>query len=110
MKRSLIDADTAEGSRDGASSDGNWSLFSFTSGPLEDYCVAAYRLCDRIYIYKFDKTTQLSGCANSNYLTQETLVPGNVLRFKAYASIPQGFPGGDTATSVMTFYATGTGI
>jgi len=35
------------------------------------------------------------------------LVPSAVSRFKVYASVPCGFPGGDTAQSVMTFYATG---
>jgi hypothetical protein len=84
-----------------------WTLFSFTSGPLEDYCVATRSSCDRIYLYKFDKTSLFDGCTNSNYLTQEVLVPGNLDRFKVYASIPLGFPGGDTSQSVMTFFATG---
>ena len=87
-------------------SNANWTFFTFTEGPLSTHCVAAYHDCTKIYIYKFDKGSEFGQCTNSTYLTQENLTPGDKLTgIKLKPSIPEGFPGGDLNTSVLTIFA-----
>jgi hypothetical protein len=89
----------------------NWTFFTFDSGPLFQYCVASWHDCTKIYIYKFDKSASLksasgTGCADAIYMTQENLTPGDSMdAIKLMPSIPEGFPGGDTNTSIMTIWA-----
>ena len=86
---------------------GNWSFHSLNaSEPLPNYCVAVHYTCEKIYLYKYDKSSPFDTCSNSAYLTTEELAPGEKWdKLRVKPSIPQGFPGGDTSTSIIMFYA-----
>ncbi|MEM7817046.1 MAG: hypothetical protein QXZ20_03975, partial [Candidatus Aenigmatarchaeota archaeon] len=55
---------------------GDWGLFTISSSPLAGYCVAAYYDCSKIYIYNYDKRTDLGDCDNADYLHEGQLSPG----------------------------------
>lgn len=83
----------------------NWATHTLAVGALNGYCVATYKDCDRIYIYKYDKSGTFPACSNSSYLSSQTLVIGEKMEFKLYPSIPRGMPAGDTITGTITITA-----
>jgi hypothetical protein len=84
----------------------NWGVIAASSGPLNGYCIALYYDCSKFYIYKYDKTTYGSSCANSLYLQESTLKPGEEHDAYIGISIPKGVPAGDTAITTLTITAT----
>jgi hypothetical protein len=93
--------------RDGG--DGNWSYFSVNdaSSPLDNYCVATYWDCSKIYIYHYDKRTSpnFNTCNNAGYLQEDDLTPGYTIILNVGAWVPNGYPAGSLNTSIMTVYA-----
>ena len=90
--------------------DATWSYFSVNdaSSPLNQYCVAAYYDCSKIYIYHFDKRSGLGGCTNSAYLQSVALVPGSTIILATDAWVPNGYPAGFLNTTILTVYAIST--
>lgn len=84
----------------------NWATFTFSDGPLSGYCVATYKDCDRIFIYKYDQSSAYPTCSAVRYLRAGVLVPGDEANAWVFASVPQGTPAGETALSVLIFVAT----
>jgi hypothetical protein len=66
-----------------ATANGNWSMFHFTTaqgGPLVNYCVAAHKDCQKVFIYKYDMTDTSAGfgaCTEARYIAEERLEPGD---------------------------------
>ena len=87
----------------------NWSIFSFTSGPLANHCVAGYVDCTKVYIYKYDQRTtpdDFTGCGQvSNFDNTNPIVPGAEISGKMFASIPSGTPEGQAIIGTITFSA-----
>ncbi len=86
----------------------NWATFTFSDGPLAGHCLATYKDCDRIYIYKYDRYDEVNrfpACSARTYLRQGTLVPGESSKVYMFASVPEGTPAGETAITVVTFIA-----
>jgi hypothetical protein len=90
----------------------DWGLFSINSAgnPLNGYCVAVYYNCSKIYIYKYDKRTDpnFGNCANSNYLQEPNLVPGDYQRMTLNIFTPGGIPSGVMNVTRLTVLATST--
>jgi len=92
------------------SSDANWTYFSISGGSVhDDYCVATYYDCKKIYFYRYDKRTapyNFSGCtANSHYLYEGNLTPGDTTLLRVDAWVPAGYPAGYLNTTTLTIYA-----
>ena len=84
----------------------DWGVASFASGPLAGYCVAAYKNCDRIYIYKYDmEFANSAACSNKAYARTANLVPGEEFSMNLVAAVPEGFPAGDAAAGTITITA-----
>jgi hypothetical protein len=82
-----------------------WSYGTIDSGTLSGSCVAAYHDCSKIYIYKFDKRTNFTGCGNTEYLNAQ-LPPGNETNLKIDVWIPTGIPSGNLTRATLTVEAT----
>jgi len=99
---------TSESTTSGSYETGNeyWGIFSFTSGPLQDHCVAADYNCTKIFIYKYDQRSNFTGCGIDSNFDTTILTPGNEINGMLYASIPQGMSLGQTIIGSLTFDAT----
>jgi hypothetical protein len=82
-----------------------WSSWNFTAGPLQNYCVAIAKNCQRFMLYRWDKNSTLPDCINTVYLNK-SLGPGGQLVLTANAWIPQGTPAGNASSSTLTITAT----
>lgn len=89
-------------------SDANYGYFSDNraTSPLYRYCIAAAADCSKIYIYHYDQRTGFSGCANSEYIQESDLVPGNTIILDVKPYIPSGIPSGDLNQTMLTVWAT----
>jgi len=78
--------------------------------PLYESCVAIYKDCSRIYVYRYDKRNDqwgnFSSCANANYVQVPNLAPNDVHTLTLNVYIPYGVPDGSLNTSTFTVYAT----
>jgi hypothetical protein len=88
------------------SSDNLWSYAAINSGTLDGHCVAAYYDCSKVYIYKFDKRTNFTGCGNADYLYDGQLAPGKDVGLRIDAWIPAGIPAGNMTRTTLTVEAT----
>ena len=86
----------------------NWGYGAVTTGTLAGYCVAVNTACTKVYVYKYDKRSNFTGCTNANYLQTANLMPGNTITLSLDAWIPNGYPGGMLNQTIMTVYATST--
>jgi hypothetical protein len=86
----------------------NWSTHtcSDADNPLTGHCIAAYKDCDRVYLYRYDYSSEFPTCSDREYLTNVTLTPSDTTKARVFASIPSGTPQGSTAQAVLTIYAT----
>ena len=84
---------------------GEWGLFKISSTPLTGYCVAAYYDCSKIYIYNYDKRTNLGNCDNSDYLHEGQLASGSTIILRIDPWVPVGIPAGDLNTTTLTVIA-----
>jgi hypothetical protein len=71
-----------------------WGLFSFSSGPLNGYCVAASQDCTKILIYKYDKRSPFSQCSGTEFLRATVLTPGDEFTINLQVWLPKGIPAG----------------
>ena len=90
----------------------NWTLFSFNAAqsPWNEYCVATYTDCTKLYVYKHDKrnygNTDFDGCTNSLFLNTTMYIgPSELQTVNLDAWVPYGIPAGDMAQSILTVYA-----
>ncbi|MEM5829358.1 MAG: hypothetical protein QW040_00035 [Candidatus Aenigmatarchaeota archaeon] len=91
------------------SGDVNWGYFSVNraTAPLYGSCVAAYYDCTKIYIYKYDKRSGFTSCANSRYIQEYSLPPGNIHTLTLNVYAPYGIPSGNLNVATLTVYASG---
>jgi len=82
-----------------------WSTWTFSSGPLQNYCTAIARNCQRFMLYRWDKNTTLPSCTGTQYLNA-TLVPSGQIYITANVWVPQGVQAGNTTQSILTITAT----
>lgn len=87
-----------------------WGIFSFSSGPLNGYCVAAYRDCTKLYIYKYDYrstgNTQFDSCTNLATLnTTRWIGPSELQTINVDVWVPYGIPAGSLTQATLTMYA-----
>ena len=90
----------------------DWGLFSFTNGgPLNGTCVAAYRDCTKIYLYRYDRRTSPNfgacpGLSNDEKsIVTETLAPHDTKTINLDVWVPEGMPYGDLRPSILTLEA-----
>jgi hypothetical protein len=81
-----------------------WSVWTFSDGPLQNYCAAIARNCQRFMLYRWDKNGTLPSCTNTRYLNA-TLNPSSQLLVTANVWVPSGIPAGDTLNSTLTITA-----
>ena len=84
-----------------------WGIFSVNraGSPLNGYCVAVNRTCDKIYIYKYDKRALFASCVNSQFLNTHQLTPGQVESLTLDIFAPRGLPAGTMKQATLTFVA-----
>jgi hypothetical protein len=81
----------------------DWGIFKFTSGPLNNMCVAIHRLCTKILIYKYDRRSPFDQCSIVDTLNSTTiLTPGDEFTVNLDAWVPKGIPYGWLASSWLT--------
>ena len=84
----------------------NWSVFSIdrATAPLYGYCVAVYKDCTKIYIYKYDWRSDFPACDLRGYV-EDVIAPSGeseILTLDAY--IPKGLPDGNMSSTVLTVF------
>jgi hypothetical protein len=83
-----------------------WATFPCTAGPLDEYCVATYYDCSKIYIYRYNKAADFPSCTNSQYLQEGVIIPGDeTASVSVLASVAKGVPAGDAKLGMLTFIA-----
>jgi hypothetical protein len=86
-----------------------WSTWTFTAGPLDDYCVAVYKDCKKIMAYQWDLNGSLPTCNNKDYVYKTTTVdrftPDESFTVNLTVWVPRGIPSGDTTNSTLTITA-----
>ena len=90
---------------DGGDTDYGYFSINRASSPLYESCVAVSADCTKIYIYRYDKRSGFTNCANSVYIQSSNLVPQQVHTLTLNAYIPKGIPSGDLATATFTVVA-----
>jgi len=92
----------------------DWGIYNFTSGPLVGSCVAIYRTCEKIYIYRYDRRntgfTQFNECLlddDEQSLRTTNFAPGEEFQIDLDAWIPEGIAGGWLASDWLTLEAYG---
>jgi hypothetical protein len=90
----------------------DWGIYNFSSGPLAGNCVAIYRTCEKIYIYRYDRRntglTQFDQCGLENdeqSLKTTNFRPGEEFQIDLDAWVPEGVAGGWLASSWLTLEA-----
>jgi len=76
-----------------------------SSAPLYESCVAVYKDCSKIYIYKYDKRGGFGSCGNAAYIQEGNLVPYQTHTIMLDVYMPLGVPSGDLSTATFTVYA-----
>jgi hypothetical protein len=82
-----------------------WGIWSFSAGPLADYCVAVRKNCQSFMIYRWDYNSSLTACTTRKYLNNSLSV-GQSIIVTANVFIPSGTPAGNATQSTLTFTAT----
>jgi len=90
----------------------DWGILNFTTGPLRGHCVAIYKDCTKILIYRYDRrnsgNTPFDQCDLSNdeqSLRTSVFRPGDEFQLDFDAWIPEGVPGGWLTSSWLTIEA-----
>jgi hypothetical protein len=90
----------------------DWGIFSFSgaNSPWNNYCVAAYYDCTKLYVYKYDRrntgNTNFVGCDNIDFLnTTMWRGPGQIQKMNLDVWIPYGVPAGNFQQGTLTIYA-----
>jgi hypothetical protein len=85
-----------------------WSVWNISSGPLQQYCIAAHVSCNYIMIYRWDKNSSLpTGCfpPKLDYILPGSLAPSAEKRFWVKPHIPSGIVSGTAQNSTITITA-----
>jgi len=111
-----MDQDYADGSN--VANNSEWAVFTFSSGPLADYCVATYYDCTRLMVYQYYPgsaaavgSTTLPTCGAARYLVQSTSAAasefpaGDTESLNVTVYVPTGVPAGNVTSSTMTVTA-----
>ncbi len=89
--------------------DWQWGYADISTGgdaAMRDYSVGVSADCSKIVIFRYNYNLCTS-CTNTDYLYNDTLIPGNKTFIWASLKVPQGVPDGSMDTGVFTFTATG---
>jgi len=94
--------------------DADWTYCSVNrpTAPLYESCVAIYKDCSKIFIYRYDKRSSpnFGACSNSRYIQAPDLVPYETHTLTLDIYTPLGIPWGNLNTATITVVATGVGI
>ncbi len=82
-----------------------WGVWTFSSGPLKDYCVYIHRNCEKIMVAQWDFNSTLPACSARKYITREFFMPENVHTVNLTVFIPRGVPYGNTTSNILTIVA-----
>jgi hypothetical protein len=82
-----------------------WGAWTFSSGPLKDYCVYIHKNCEKIMIAQWDYNSTLPPCNSRKYISQEFFMPENVHTVNLTVFIPRGVPYGNTTSNILTIVA-----
>jgi hypothetical protein len=82
-----------------------WGVWTFSSGPLKDYCVYIHKNCEKIMIAQWDFNSTLPACSARKYITREFFMPENVHTVNLTVFIPRGVPYGNTTSNILTIVA-----
>ncbi|MEM0473615.1 MAG: hypothetical protein QXF88_02750, partial [Candidatus Aenigmatarchaeota archaeon] len=82
-----------------------WSSWTFSSGPLQEYCVYIYRDCSRIMIAQWDYNQTLPACSARKYISRENFASGMIHTLNLTVLVPRGMPAGNTSNSILTIFA-----
>ncbi|MEM5834275.1 MAG: hypothetical protein QXQ69_00290 [Candidatus Aenigmatarchaeota archaeon] len=78
----------------------DWAIFGFSDGPLAGHCVALYKDCTKIYIYKYDPT--FGDCDMESFIRTEALTPSSEFSVSLDVWVPKGIPAGWLASNWLT--------
>lgn len=81
------------------------SFWSFSAGPLQDYCVAVKKNCQALMIYRWDKNSSFPTCTTRKDLNK-TLAVGASISVTANVFVPLGVPSDNVSQSTLTITAT----
>jgi hypothetical protein len=81
----------------------SWSYATITTGTLAGLCIAAYKDCTRVFVYKFDRRSAFNDCGK--YLYADQLAPGSTIDLKIDAWVPRGIPSGNLTRATLTVEA-----
>ena len=87
----------------------DWGIFDgFSAGPWQNYCVAAYYNCTKLYVYKYDRNFDSTAtCADLGFLnTTMWRGPSEIQTINLNVWMPYGVPAGDMLQATLTIYAT----
>ena len=86
-----------------------WATWTFSDGPLQNYCAAVYYDCRKLMIYQWDLNTTLPTCTASQKVYETTDVnrfnPDEEFSVNVTVWVPKGVPSGDTTNSTLTITA-----
>jgi hypothetical protein len=82
-----------------------WGLWTFSAGPLQDYCVYVHKSCAKLMLSQWNWNTTLPSCSDRWYISQENFNPDDVHTLSMRVFIPRGVPSGNTTQSTLTIFA-----
>ena len=85
----------------------DWAVFSIdrADSPLFGRCVATFVNCTKIYIYKYDRSNSVfNQCLNARNIRDVIVPSGDSETLTLDVYIPEGIPGGNMSTTVLTVY------
>ncbi len=80
-------------------------FWSFSAGPLQDYCVAVKKNCQALIIYRWDKNSSFPTC-NTRKDLNKTLSVGASISVTVNVFVPLGIPSENVSQSTLTITAT----
>jgi hypothetical protein len=90
----------------------DWGLFDNfpADSPWNNYCVAAFHDCTKLYVFKYDRrdigTTDFDACQDLGFLnTTESLGPQEIQKVNLDIWMPTGMPAGNLLQATLTIYA-----
>lgn len=88
----------------------DWALFTVDHPVISQACIAVHYLCDRIYLYKYDRRNsefkEFSSCAGSSDVQVSNLAPDVTHTLTVNAFAPCGIAAGGLALSNLYIEAT----
>ncbi len=88
-----------------SSNNTEWGVWTFSSGPLANYCVYVHKNCQKIMISQWDYNATLPACSNSLYLQTSPFKSNDVHTIDLTVLVPRGIPTGNTTASTLLIVA-----